>query len=269
MRRASESPIPQPPIPWWRSRARRCGARSSRGMPGPSSATRTRTPSSGGAFGRDVIVPPRPASASRAFFDQRLERPLEQHRVALDDERLPGRGDSRSRPCARASARAPGSSARPARRARRRPPDLRRGGRPMRSKRCATRSSRSRSPRMCSNARAAVGSRRRLARRAARSSRRGSRAACRAGARTRAPCRPTPARARRGRACGGRTRPRGTRTRQQRLQRRNDAQPLHERRVAEVDRADAGLDDRRILRSSSRDVLGDARIVRGRGRTAD
>ncbi len=32
--------------------------------------------------------PPRPASASTAFFIERLERPLEQHGVAVNHERL-------------------------------------------------------------------------------------------------------------------------------------------------------------------------------------
>ena len=56
--------------------------RRSRGMPGPV----VRDAKAGAALGPRLaprrIVPPRPASASIAFFDEHLERPLEQHRVA-------------------------------------------------------------------------------------------------------------------------------------------------------------------------------------------
>ena len=151
--------------------------------------------------GRDMHVPAAPGERVDRVLRQHFDRPLEQHA---------------RRPCTacRFGAISESISDRVGERRHARPEVARRsrsttpatsigsnfGSRPMRSNRCATRSSRSRSARMCATA--AVPSDRSRAPRAARSNRRGSTAACRADAPTRAPCPPTPARAPRRRACG-------------------------------------------------------------------
>ena len=157
MRLASDSPMPHP-LFFVEKPGSKMRPRSSRGTPGPSSATAITTPSSPLATPTTRMCPPRPASASMAFLvststahSSSTGSPLTRGRFGVD-RRL----DRRS--CWRASARAPGNSARSDSRSPATSTGSNFGSRPMRSNRCATRSSRSRSPRMCVTAACAVSS---------------------------------------------------------------------------------------------------------------